>query len=98
MVDFLEKANVSKSGNHNLIIPDGIGVALAAKILHGARLERVTGIELMQNICELAAREGHKVFFFGASEQVNKAAARILQKRYPELAIVGRSNGYLRDG
>jgi N-acetylglucosaminyldiphosphoundecaprenol N-acetyl-beta-D-mannosaminyltransferase len=52
----------------------------------------------MQNICELAAREGHKVFFFGASERVNKAAARILQKRYPELAIVGRSNGYLRDG
>ena len=82
----------------DLILPDGIGVVLAAKILHGARLQRVTGIELMQNICELAAREGHRVFFFGASERVNEEAARILQKRYPELAIVGRANGYLKDG
>ena len=42
----------------DLLIPDGIGVVLAARILHGAVLSRVPGVELMENICGLAAQGG----------------------------------------
>lgn len=81
----------------DLLLPDGIGIVLAAKILHGARLSRVPGVEFMQKICELAAHQGNKVFIYGAKEEVNKNAVEILKKRYQELAIVGRSNGYVSE-
>lgn len=81
----------------DLLIPDGIGMVLAARILYGARLTRVPGVELMGNICELAAQERKKIFIYGAKEEVNKNAVEKLKRNYPRLDIVGRSNGYVRE-
>ena len=79
----------------DLLIPDGIGIVLAAKFLYDSKLERVPGCELMQNICAMSADRGYKIFIYGAKEDVNKAAVETLQKRHPSIKIVGRQNGYL---
>lgn len=79
-----------------LLIPDGIGIVLAARILHGIRIERVPGSELIFDICKLAAADNYKVYIYGATEDVNKKAAEELTKRYPGLNIVGRTNGYVK--
>ena len=81
----------------DLLIPDGIGVVMAARFLHRAKLSRVPGVELMGQICRLAAERGYRVFLFGANEEVSRKAAQALPERYPGLLIVGRANGYLRD-
>ncbi|MDY7000441.1 MAG: WecB/TagA/CpsF family glycosyltransferase [Thermodesulfobacteriota bacterium] len=81
--------------NADLLIPDGIGVVLAARILHGARLRRVPGCELMQNLCGLAAEKKYEIFIYGAKEEVNKAAADRLGERFPDIRIAGRSHGYV---
>jgi N-acetylglucosaminyldiphosphoundecaprenol N-acetyl-beta-D-mannosaminyltransferase len=81
----------------DLLIPDGIGVAVAAGILHNEWLSRVPGCELMEEICRRAAERGRGIYLFGASEAVNSRAAVILQQRYPGLKIAGRSNGYLSE-
>jgi N-acetylglucosaminyldiphosphoundecaprenol N-acetyl-beta-D-mannosaminyltransferase len=83
--------------NADLLIPDGIGVVHAARILHGVRLARIPGVELMQDICQLAATEGHRVFVYGGREEVNMTATEILRRRYPGLEIAGRSNGYVKE-
>lgn len=83
--------------NADLLIPDGIGIVLAARILHGASLSRVPGVELMDNICALSSRKGYRVFIYGAKEEVNHMAAARLLERHPSLKIVGRANGYVRD-
>lgn len=77
-----------------LLLPDGIGVVLAARILLGARLSRVTGADLMQNICAEAPREHYRIFLFGASEDVNSRTELELRRRYPGIEIAGRLNGY----
>jgi len=79
----------------DLLIPDGIGIVLAARFLYGSQLERVPGCELMQNISAMSADRGYKLFIYGAKEEVNKAAVDTLQKRHPSIKIVGRQNGYL---
>ena len=79
----------------DLLIPDGIGVVLAARLLYGARLSRVPGVEFMKEICHLAAKEGRPVFIYGSRESVNSAAAEGLQRQYPGLRIAGRSDGYV---
>ncbi len=81
----------------DLLLPDGIGLVAAAKILYGARVTRVPGSEFIYDICNLAAREGYGVFLYGASEKVNKASVEKLKNRYPKLQIVGRSNGYVKE-
>jgi N-acetylglucosaminyldiphosphoundecaprenol N-acetyl-beta-D-mannosaminyltransferase len=79
----------------DLLIPDGIGMVLAARLLHDVRVERVPGCELMQQICAMSEKKGFKVFLYGAREEVSQAAMTELERRHPELKIVGRQNGYL---
>jgi len=79
----------------SLLIPDGIGIILGAKWLHGIKMSRVTGIDLMHKICRGAANRGHKIFVFGAEEKVNKQATENLKLIYQGISIVGRCNGYL---
>lgn len=81
----------------DLLIPDGIGVVVAARILHGVQLARIAGVDLMRDICELAANEGRRLFIYGAKEDVNRCATEKLARQYPGLKIVGRSNGYVKE-
>jgi N-acetylglucosaminyldiphosphoundecaprenol N-acetyl-beta-D-mannosaminyltransferase len=83
--------------NADLLIPDGIGMVLAANFLHGAQIKRVPGCELMQNICELSADKGYKIFIYGAKEEVNKSAVEEIKRTYPSVKITGRQNGYLSE-
>ena len=80
--------------NADLLLPDGIGMVLGARMLHGATLSRVPGCEFMQETCSLSARNGYRIFIYGAREEVNKGAVDILKERLPGLQIVGRCNGY----
>jgi N-acetylglucosaminyldiphosphoundecaprenol N-acetyl-beta-D-mannosaminyltransferase len=80
-----------------VLIPDGIGVVIAARILGLGLLQRVPGSELMPRLCELAARTGRRVFLFGAAPDVNERAAQVLQKRYRGLTIAGTQHGFLKD-
>ena len=78
-----------------LLLPDGIGVVLAARFLHGARIGRVPGADFMQEICRHASEKGYRVFIYGATEEVNVASVAKLKQRYPGLQIAGRANGYV---
>ena len=78
----------------DLLIPDGVGMVLAARIIYGAKFERVPGCEFMQAACGLAADRGYKVFIYGAKEEVNQEAVRILRERHPAIEIVGNVDGY----
>ena len=83
--------------NAGLLIPDGIGIVLAARILGLGRMERVPGSELMPAICELAVNKGYRVYLFGANPEVNRKTREVLLQRYPHLQIVGNRDGYVAD-
>ena len=79
----------------DLLLPDGIGIVWAARLLFGVKLDRVPGSEFIEDICRLAAAAGYKIFVYGASEEVNRKSVEILQERYPGLVVAGRANGYI---
>jgi N-acetylglucosaminyldiphosphoundecaprenol N-acetyl-beta-D-mannosaminyltransferase len=81
----------------SLLIPDGIGVVLAACLLGLGRMERVAGSDLMPAICERAAHKGYRVFLFGASPDVNRKTAEVLHRRFSGIKIVGSQHGYLTE-
>lgn len=80
--------------NADLLIPDGIGAVIAAKILYGEAMSRVPGAELMPAICEKSIKKGYKLFLLGASPEVNIGAVSVLKKKYPGINIVGHQHGY----
>jgi N-acetylglucosaminyldiphosphoundecaprenol N-acetyl-beta-D-mannosaminyltransferase len=80
-----------------VLIPDGIGVVAAARMLGLGQFNRVPGSELMPKLCDLAARTGRRVFLFGATPEVNERTAQVLRERYRGLKIAGAQHGYLTD-
>jgi N-acetylglucosaminyldiphosphoundecaprenol N-acetyl-beta-D-mannosaminyltransferase len=83
--------------NADLVIPDGIGIVFGAKILLGRKMERVPGADLMQEICRVSGKRNVNIFIYGAKEEVNAGAVEKLRKRHPDIQIVGRRNGYVKD-
>ncbi len=81
----------------DVVIPDGVGIVLAARFLYGVQLHRITGIDLMKELCALAAERNYRVFVYGARETVNREACGALIRTHPNLNLVGRSNGYAPD-
>lgn len=78
------------------IVPDGIGVVKARRILGLPAKERVTGVDLVGSLLDKAGRAQKKVFLFGAKEEVVSALARQLRNKYPGMRVEYR-NGYEGD-
>jgi N-acetylglucosaminyldiphosphoundecaprenol N-acetyl-beta-D-mannosaminyltransferase len=56
--------------------------------------ERVAGIDLMQALFALAARNGYGVYILGARAEVLERAVEELRGRHPGLRVVGCRDGY----
>jgi len=80
-----------------LLLPDGIGIVLAIRLLFGANIERVPGADLMQSLCRISPKNGYRIFIYGAKEEVNKSAVEKLIAMNPGIRIVGRCNGYVKE-
>lgn len=78
-----------------LLLPDGIGVVLAARLLGLSKMVRVPGSEFMPALCERAMKRGYKIFLFGGKPEVNAKVVNILKQRYPGVKIVGNQDGYV---
>jgi N-acetylglucosaminyldiphosphoundecaprenol N-acetyl-beta-D-mannosaminyltransferase len=73
----------------DLAVPDGISVVMASQLLRVPIPERVTGGDLMDRMCEEAARYGFRVFFLGGLPGAAIMAAHNLRLRHPGLQICG---------
>lgn len=80
-----------------LVLPDGAGVILGAKILGTPLQEKVAGIEFGEAICAAMAECGGKVYFLGGKPGVAEQAAAKLVEKYPGLNICGTADGYFKD-
>ncbi|MDD5727861.1 MAG: WecB/TagA/CpsF family glycosyltransferase [Victivallales bacterium] len=83
--------------NGDYILPDGIGMLLACKMLKIGLKENINGTDMLPFLCELAENEHYSVFLFGAGPGVAAAMRIRLETAYPGLRIVGVSDGYLAD-
>jgi N-acetylglucosaminyldiphosphoundecaprenol N-acetyl-beta-D-mannosaminyltransferase len=77
-----------------LINADGAGVVLGARLLGINIPERVTGIDLMGKLIEVASQKKYRVYFLGATQSVVQDLVAHYQQKYPNLRICGYRNGY----
>lgn len=73
----------------DLVVPDGMPIVWASRLLGAPLKERVTGSDMMPKLCEIAAQRRLKVFLLGGMPGVADRAAANLIKAYPGLRVTG---------
>ena len=72
-----------------LVLPDGVGIVLAARMLGRRRKGRVTGPELMLRLCDWGRADSFRHYLLGGAAGVAERLADKLMAAYPGLNIVG---------
>ena len=82
----------------DIVTADGRGVVWMARVLGLAVTDRVSGVDMMERLCEVAARKGYSVYLIGAQPGVAEEAAEVMRTRYPALTVAGVAARVLRPG
>ncbi len=81
----------------DLLLADGQSVVWASRLLGRPLPERVTGIDLFEQLLVLAHREHKSVYLLGATPQVLAQLREALAQRFPGLRVAGAHHGYFSD-
>lgn len=73
----------------SLVVPDGMPLLWAARILGDPLKERVTGASLIFSLTEAAARHSRSIYLLGGEPGVPDQAGDMLRRRYPGLVVAG---------
>lgn len=84
----------------DLVIPDGIGLVYASRLMGLPLKERVTGIDFLSHAFQALASEGKSVFLLGSRprDKENPSTAELaavnIGESFPGLRIAGTHHGY----
>jgi N-acetylglucosaminyldiphosphoundecaprenol N-acetyl-beta-D-mannosaminyltransferase len=87
----------------DLVIPDGIGLVYASRIMGVPLRERVTGIDFLDAILVYLEETGESIFFLGSkpgdgeTPGIAELAAEKMQEKYKNLKIAGTHHGYFQE-
>ena len=75
--------------NAGLVLPDGVGIGIAARLLKLKYSGRVSGPTFMLKICEYGLADGYRHFLYGGKPSVNQRLEKNLKEKYPGLNVAG---------
>ena len=81
----------------SLVLPDGAGVVLGAKILKTPLKEKVAGIDFAANLLGVLEETGGRLYLLGGKPGIAEQAAENMKKTHPKLCICGTADGYFKD-
>jgi N-acetylglucosaminyldiphosphoundecaprenol N-acetyl-beta-D-mannosaminyltransferase len=90
-----ELAAIAQSAD--LVVPDGTGAVVAARLLGDPLPGRAPGRLLVDRLAAIATERGLSVFLLGAGPGIAERAAATLRERHPKLRIAGTYAGSAED-
>lgn len=82
------------TSNNSLIIPDGVGIQIAAKFLKTPVKEKIAGIDLMKELIKKLSLENKSIYLLGTTDENLKACVANIIMEFPEVNIAGYKDGY----
>jgi len=74
----------------NFVVPDGVGIILASRLLGGDIRQRITGMDLFRAInARLDAEGGRRCFFLGSTPRNLESIRRRMARDYPRVEVAG---------
>ncbi|WP_460272164.1 WecB/TagA/CpsF family glycosyltransferase [Celeribacter sp. ULVN23_4] len=89
-----DRAYASALARADMVLPDGIGVELAARMSGGPLTENLNGTDFAPTLLRKATEQGLSVFLFGAQPGTAEKAAMKLSTTIPGLRIAGTRDGF----
>lgn len=83
--------------NADLVLPDGAGVVLGAKILKTPLKQKVAGIDFADRLLGVLEDNGKTLYLLGGKPGIGELAAEKMKEKHPALQIVGIADGYFQD-
>jgi N-acetylglucosaminyldiphosphoundecaprenol N-acetyl-beta-D-mannosaminyltransferase len=80
-----------------LVVPDGTGAVVAARLLGDTLPRRAPGRLLVDRLAALATERRLSIFLLGAAPGIAELAAQTLRSRHPELRVAGTYAGSAED-
>jgi N-acetylglucosaminyldiphosphoundecaprenol N-acetyl-beta-D-mannosaminyltransferase len=82
----------------DVLLPDGAGIVLAAKVLRKPIRERVAGYEYFTELSKALQKTQYKrVFFLGSTDQVLDLIKQRFENDFPELTVCGTYSPPFKD-
>ena len=78
----------------DMILPDGVGIEIAAKLAGTPPTENLNGTDLGPKLMAEAAKRGKSVYLLGGTPGTAEKAARTIQMKVPGLRVAGTSDGF----
>lgn len=69
----------------DILLPDGSGIVIAARQLHGMNIQKIAGMDLHLHLLSLLNAEGKKCFYMGASQGTLDKIREKLRAEYPNI-------------
>lgn len=83
-------------GDSSVNIADGSPVYLSTHLTGDPIPERITGVELMEDLLGLAHENVWRVYFFGSTSAVLSEVLNRCKKEFPNMIVAGSRNGYFK--
>lgn len=71
------------------LVPDGVGVIIAGRLLGRPLTERITGFDVFDGVMQQLERTGGSVFFLGGTDATLAKIAEQLPQDYPNVTLAG---------
>ena len=81
----------------SLVLPDGAGTVLGAKLLGTPLKEKVAGIDFAANLLGILEETGKTLYLLGSKPGIGEKAAEKMQQMHPNLKICGIADGYFKE-
>lgn len=79
------------------IVPDGIAIVKACQILGIPVTERIAGVDIAEYLLKEGNRQKKSIYLFGAKPEVIEMMVEKIKNNYPNINILGYSDGYVKD-
>lgn len=78
----------------DILLPDGIGIVWAAKVINRVKIKRFAGYDLHIQLLEQFNETGGRVFYMGSTNHTLEKIKDRLKKEYPKLSVCYYSPPY----
>lgn len=83
--------------DNNILVPDGISIIKKAKQYNINIKERITGVDISSKALEICNKNTKSIYLFGSKKEVLDKLIININQKYPNINIVGFSDGYVED-
>lgn len=79
-----------------IVSADGASMVMAARLLTGQKVARVTGVDLMDQLVRRAQQEDATIYLLGGKEEIVSQLAEQYKEKFGAKILAGYRNGYFQ--